>query len=451
MMTIRKITLILAFLAFSLIGRAQSGLSFYCDTTGISTFNALVNGKLVPAALAYCSGDKNFLAYRLRQPFIENDTQYICREYHLWKCDACSTYDTCTISYYIIPRQNKDHIASVLKTFYARDPDFNRDTFLFDEYRYWRDSYPTFSPSQRDLGNMPRLWFNVKKYQGQYVLTTDYNYGVAFTDSMIVSYRMEHSFHHYGEVKNLDSGVYYFEDYGYYHNGRLVKHQTWLHPSILVKGLYVWSTLFPTGALYQTLVTPQENLHYFNLIGAKLCEVGDYLDYDTVDYEAHTDPALMKEIRSLQYSSAKQSGYQKKETENQDGFLAPIVVEGVEMFPADGSLPTKSFSDTLSGEPPVVFAEEMPEFPGGPDSLNAFLRQNLKWPIGYGCWSGTVLVEFIVETDGSITNPRVEVSLYKDFDEEAIRVVKLMPKWKPARTQGEPVRCYYKIPVTFSM
>lgn len=121
------------------------------------------------------------------------------------------------------------------------------------------------------------------------------------------------------------------------------------------------------------------------------------------------------------------------------------------MFPADGRLPTKSFSDTLSGKPPVMFAEEMPEFPGGPDSQNAFLRQNLKWPIGYECWSGTVLVEFIVETDGSITNPRVEVSLYKDFDEEAIRVVKLMPKWKPARTQGEPVRCYYKIPVTFSM
>jgi len=111
----------------------------------------------------------------------------------------------------------------------------------------------------------------------------------------------------------------------------------------------------------------------------------------------------------------------------------------------------KCFTDTFPEDAPVMFAEEMPEFPGGPDSLKAFLRQNLKWPIEYGCWNGTVLVEFIVEVDGSITHPRVEVSLYKDFDEEAIRVIKLMPKWKPARAQGKTVRCYYKIPVTFSM
>lgn len=119
------------------------------------------------------------------------------------------------------------------------------------------------------------------------------------------------------------------------------------------------------------------------------------------------------------------------------------------MFPADRSLPTKSFSDTVSGEPPVMFAEEMPEFPGGPDSLNAFLMRNVQWPIGYGCATGTVLVEFIVEKDGTITHPTISVSLGSAFDNEALRLVSLMPKWEPARTQGEPIRCYYKIPVTF--
>ena len=70
----RKTTLILAFLAVVACCGAQTGSSFYCDTTGISTFNALVNGKFMPAKLTGCSGDKGFLKYRLHQPFMENDT-----------------------------------------------------------------------------------------------------------------------------------------------------------------------------------------------------------------------------------------------------------------------------------------------------------------------------------------------------------------------------------------
>ena len=94
-----------------------------------------------------------------------------------------------------------------------------------------------------------------------------------------------------------------------------------------------------------------------------------------------------------------------------------------------------------------------PEFPGGLDSLYSFIRQNLQWPNVPGDWNGTVLVEFVVEVDGSITNPRVKVSLYKDFDEEAIRVIKLMPKWiwDPSRCyNGEIKRTYYQVPVRFT-
>jgi TonB family protein len=218
----------------------------------------------------------------------------------------------------------------------------------------------------------------------------------------------------------------------------------------LAKGLYVETTLLADGTLFQELVTPEENLQYFDCINSKLCDLW-YLLYDTIDYDAHTDPALMAEIRNLQNSLKEREHKGMKKAEIEENSAEPIFVENIELFPDDGSSPAKSFSDTVSGEPPVMYAEEMPEFPGGPDSLKAFLRQNLKWPIEYGCWNGTVLVEFIVEVDGSITHPRVDVSLYKDFDEEALRVVKLMPKWKPARAQGKPVRCYYKVPVTFSM
>ena len=94
-----------------------------------------------------------------------------------------------------------------------------------------------------------------------------------------------------------------------------------------------------------------------------------------------------------------------------------------------------------------------PEFPGGPDSLFTFIRQNLQWPNVPEDWTDTILVEFIVEVDGSITNPQVKVSQHQEFNEEAIRVIRLMPKWiwNPSRCyNGEIKRAYYQVPVWFT-
>lgn len=428
--------------------RAQTGWPFHCDTTGISIFNAIVDGKPTPATLVYCSEDKHHLTYELRQPFMENDTQFIRRSYEFYKCDTCSTYDTCISSFYWCT-----HCLEQFLSKYSNEPDFSGTEWytLGAEYRSYRENFPDLTLTQNNLGKMPRNWFWVKRFQGKYTVTSDYPYHKFFTDSLVVYYGMEAWFDPLRKVKELGAGTYYYEDDYYDHEiSGMAKSQNWLLPSILAKGLYVETTLLADGTLFQELVTPEKNLKYFDCISSDLCNLW-YLEYDTIDYDAHTDPALMADIRNLQKSIKKQASKGREKTDNKENPTEPIVVEGVKMFPADGRLPTKSFSDTLSGEPPVMYAEEMPEFPGGPDSLKAFLRQNLKWPIEYGCWNGTVLVEFIVEVDGSITHTRVDVSLYKDFDEEALRVIKLMPKWKPARAQGKPVRCYYKVPVTFSM
>lgn len=449
MMTIRKITLILAFLAVALSERAQSGSPFRCDTTGISTFNALVDGKLMPATLIYCSEDKHYLTYELRQPFMENDTQYICRNYLFNKCDTCSTYDTCISSFFWCSHC----LDQILGKYYAKEPDFSGTEWytLGAEYRSYREYFPDLTLTQNNLGNMPRNWFWVKKYQGKYVVTSDYPYHKYFTDTLIVHYGMEAWFSPFRNVKELSAGTYYYEDDYYDHDILgMAKSRNWLLPSALVKGLYVETTLRSDGTLTQQLVTPEENLQYFDCINSNLCDLW-YLDYDTIDYEAHTDPVLMADILNLQQFLKEQASKGKRKADTEENPVGSIFVEGVEMFPGDGNSPAKSFSDTLSGEPPVMFAEEMPEFPGGPDSLNAFLTRNIQWPIGYGCSTGTVLVEFIVEKDGTITHPTISVSLGSAFDNEALRLVSLMPKWEPARTQGEPIRCYYKIPVTFRM
>lgn len=98
-----------------------------------------------------------------------------------------------------------------------------------------------------------------------------------------------------------------------------------------------------------------------------------------------------------------------------------------------------------------LVAEEMPEFPGGQDSLNAFLSREIQYPevAKKNGITGTVLVEFVVEKDGQVTNAKVKVPLFPECDKEAVRGVMLMPKWKPGKNMGKPVRCYYQVPVTF--
>ena len=103
--------------------------------------------------------------------------------------------------------------------------------------------------------------------------------------------------------------------------------------------------------------------------------------------------------------------------------------------------------------PPVRFVEEMPEFPGGPAALNAFLQRETVYPpvAKEKGIIGTVLVEFVVEKDGRVSHGKVKVPLFPDCDEEALRVVMSMPRWKPGKNMGRPVRCYYQVPISFRL
>ena len=105
------------------------------------------------------------------------------------------------------------------------------------------------------------------------------------------------------------------------------------------------------------------------------------------------------------------------------------------------------------GEPVSRFVEEYPEFPGGADSLQAFLAREIQYPpvAKNNGITGTVLVEFVVEKDGQVTNAKVKVPLFPECDKEAVLVVMSMPKWKPGRNMGKPVRCWYQVPVTFRL
>ena len=104
---------------------------------------------------------------------------------------------------------------------------------------------------------------------------------------------------------------------------------------------------------------------------------------------------------------------------------------------------------------PDVFDEvdEMPQFPGGMAGLMQYLSTNVRYPedAKESGAQGRVIVSFIVEKDGSISNARVTKPTYSSLDDEALRVVSNMPKWTPGKQNGEAVRVRYSIPVSFRL
>lgn len=97
--------------------------------------------------------------------------------------------------------------------------------------------------------------------------------------------------------------------------------------------------------------------------------------------------------------------------------------------------------------------EEMPSFPGGNGALMSYLASNIKYPVvaQENGVQGRVIVSFVVERDGSISDVRVARSVDPSLDREAQRVVKSMPRWKPGKQNGSAVRVKYTVPVVFRL
>lgn len=100
-----------------------------------------------------------------------------------------------------------------------------------------------------------------------------------------------------------------------------------------------------------------------------------------------------------------------------------------------------------------MVVESMPEFPGGEASLYKYLAENIKYPqmAKESGIQGRVFVTFVVERDGSVTDVRVLRGIGGGCDEEAVRVVKNMPRWTPGKQRGKSVRVQYNLPVKFTL
>ena len=97
--------------------------------------------------------------------------------------------------------------------------------------------------------------------------------------------------------------------------------------------------------------------------------------------------------------------------------------------------------------------EQLPEFPGGMAEFMKWLTRNLRYPniAQKQRIEGKVVVTFIVNKDGSIANPKVEKSVNRFLDREALRVIGMMPKWKPGMIDNKPCRTMFAIPINFKL
>ncbi|MBO5314623.1 MAG: energy transducer TonB [Prevotella sp.] len=120
----------------------------------------------------------------------------------------------------------------------------------------------------------------------------------------------------------------------------------------------------------------------------------------------------------------------------------------------------KAEEEIAQPEPPKVeenkvfdVVEQQPQFPGGMAALNSWLRDNMEYPVvaAEAGIQGRVVVQFVVEKDGSVSGAHVVRSVDPALDREALRVVSKMPNWIPGKQNGSAVRVKYTVPVTFRL
>jgi protein TonB len=100
-----------------------------------------------------------------------------------------------------------------------------------------------------------------------------------------------------------------------------------------------------------------------------------------------------------------------------------------------------------------LVVEEMPSFPGGEGEMYKYIGKNIEYPrmAKESGISGRVFVTFVVEKDGRVTDVQVLRGIGGGCDEEAVRVIKSMPSWKPGKQRGKPVRVQYRMPIKFTL
>lgn len=141
------------------------------------------------------------------------------------------------------------------------------------------------------------------------------------------------------------------------------------------------------------------------------------------------------------------------EPETEDDFQFNAEIDPLDTMPVYVQKPVMESEENIAEEEIFTVVESMPEYPGGEAAMRAFLGKNLKYPelANQAGISGKVYVSFVVEKDGSITDVKVLRGIGGGCDEEALRVVSMMPKWKPGLQRTLAVRVHFVLDIKFTL
>ena len=133
----------------------------------------------------------------------------------------------------------------------------------------------------------------------------------------------------------------------------------------------------------------------------------------------------------------------------------PLQSEIEKVFPKPSEVQTKDSSTTASetSETPLEVAEIMPEFPGGTEALLSFIKDNLEYPQKAidEQTEGRVIIRFVVNSNGEISDPTILKGINKNLDQAAIDVINKLPRWKPGQQDGQPVSVQFTLPIVFKL
>lgn len=152
-----------------------------------------------------------------------------------------------------------------------------------------------------------------------------------------------------------------------------------------------------------------------------------------------------------EFSGLRQSA---AETSNQ---YQPVGGHIVTNLASNTAVTTIDFRDTAQtgpdGSKSIPVIDEEPQFPGGEAALLRFIAEHIRYPQSAvnDEIQGVVYLRFVVNEDGSVGDVVVDKGLQKDCDEEAIRVVKSFPRFKPAKQEGKPVKCWFSLPIRYTL
>lgn len=162
---------------------------------------------------------------------------------------------------------------------------------------------------------------------------------------------------------------------------------------------------------------------------------------------ADKDIATKKELED----ENKAIGFENKEGE---GKAKPVIIEPEPPKTGTGPAPAPKPKEEKADDDKIHdFSEQNAEFPGGPAAMAQFIQKNLKYPeiALENQIEGTVVVEFVVEKDGSISNIKVLKDIGGGCGNEAMRIIKMMPKWTPGKQGDMPVRVKMRAPIKFKI